>query len=264
MSRKKISDKVSNSITKAADEALKKMGVDPFEALKGDTKKSTNKSTKEKSDKASEPVNEILANEPYRIRAVVDWCDEAKKAGILSVVQIPDRILIDNDYSLKAIGDYISDITGFSHNGFILEWPPHHKDIDEFCQWELEKAKLNGVPDYDFDFRESYKKGDEIYVVRYYPNLNIKQKLKCKVRTVYPRMIVANLVNKECLCIGYNEKDNIFRHYGEANKFYDSINAVSEEEAEKAKAAKRKKQKEEAKEGNDESFEDTSDEAAAE
>ena len=47
----------------------------------------------------------------------IDWCvDNAEEQGFLpSEIEIPDEIDVDE------VGDYISDVTGYCHYGFVLE-----------------------------------------------------------------------------------------------------------------------------------------------
>lgn len=95
---------------------------------------------------------------------------------------------------------------------------------DEFCEWELQKAKLKNLPEPDFDFRAFYEKGCIRYFVRILPKLGEKQIHKLNLRTIYPRSIVGSEDKACCQCIGYAERNQIFDTYHEAKAFYDSVN----------------------------------------
>ena len=83
------------------------------------------------------------------------------------------------------------------------EWEKRSaKDNDEFCEWELEKAKLKGLENPDFDFRNFYEKGQTIYFIHILRGgINTKELKKLKIRTIYPRMMVCNEEKSCCQCI---------------------------------------------------------------
>ena len=104
------------------------------------------------------------------------------------------------------------------------EWEKRRAvDHEEFCQWELEKAKLKGVPEPDFDFRNYYEKGQTVYFVRVMEALGEKKIKKLYLRTIYPRMMVGSEEKSCCHCIGYNERDRIFLTPRDAEAYFKSI-----------------------------------------
>ena len=113
---------------------------------------------------------------------------------------------------------------------------------DEFCEWELEKAKLKGVPEPDFDFRSYYEKGETVWFVRVLGALGDKEIRKLYLRTIYPRLIIGSEAKTGCQCIGYNERDLIFRNYKDAEKCYKSIKLTSKYSSEEPEN-KRKRHK---------------------
>lgn len=139
------------------------------------------------------------------------------------------------------------------------EWEKRSaKDHDEFCEWELEKARLKGLKDPDFDFRNFYAKGQVIYYIHILRGLiNTKELKKLTVRTVYPRMLICNEEKVCCQCIGYDSKDLIFDTQNDANVIFKTINLADEKELEKAQN-KRKSKK-----GIDEYSDDENDEFEA-
>ena len=107
------------------------------------------------------------------------------------------------------------------------EWEKRHaRTHEEFCQWELEKAKLKGLPEPDFDFRNYYEHGEIVYYVRYSELLGVKEIHKVYLRTIDPRMMVGSQEKSHCHCIGYNQRDQVFRTPKEANDFYNSLQIV--------------------------------------
>ena len=123
------------------------------------------------------------------------------------------------------------------------EWEKRRpKDHDEFCKWELEKAKLKGLENPDFDFRNFYEKGQIIYYIQILNmGINTKELKKLKIRTIYPRMIVCSEEKACCQCVDYNEKDLIFDTQRDADAVYKTINLTDEKELEKTKSKKKSK-----------------------
>ena len=123
------------------------------------------------------------------------------------------------------------------------EWEKRSaKDNDEFCEWELEKAKLKGLENPDFDFRTLYEKGQTIYFIHILRGgINTKELKKLKIRTIYPRMMVCNEEKACCQCIDYNERDLIFDTPRDADVVYKTINLADEKELEKAKSGRKSK-----------------------
>lgn len=123
------------------------------------------------------------------------------------------------------------------------EWEKRSaKDNDEFCEWELEKAKLKGLENPDFDFRALYEKGQTIYFIHILRGgINTKELKKLKIRTIYPRMMVCNEEKACCQCIGYNERDLIFDTPRDADVVYKTINLADEKDLEKAKSGRKSK-----------------------
>lgn len=123
------------------------------------------------------------------------------------------------------------------------EWEKRRAvDHDEFCQWELEKAKLKGVPEPEFDFRNYYEKGQIVYFVRIMEALGEKEVKKLTLRTIYPRMMVGSEEKACCQCIGYNDRDQIFLTPRDADAYYKSIKLTSKYASEEPKS-KRKSRK---------------------
>lgn len=121
------------------------------------------------------------------------------------------------------------------------EWEKRNaKNHDEFCEWELEKAKLNGLENPDFDFRNFYEKGQIVYYIHILQGgINTKELKKLKIRTIYPRMMVCDEEKSCCQCIWYGAKDLVFDALKDANTVYKIINLADEKELEKAKSGKK-------------------------
>lgn len=105
---------------------------------------------------------------------------------------------------------------------------------EEFCNWELQKAHLKNLENPDFDFRDYYERGQTIYFISLLNgSIKTKEMMCLKVRTVYPRLIVALEEKSCCQCIGYESRNYIFTTAAEANKMYDTIDLEDEKEVEK-------------------------------
>lgn len=121
------------------------------------------------------------------------------------------------------------------------EWEKRRAvDHDEFCQWELEKAKLKGLPEPEFDFRNYYEKGQIAYYVRVMPSLGEKEVVKVTLRTIYPRLMVGSEEKGCCHCIGYNDRDKVFLTPRDADIYYKSIKVTSKYGSEEPKSRRKK------------------------
>lgn len=121
------------------------------------------------------------------------------------------------------------------------EWEKRRAvDHDEFCQWELEKAKLKGLPEPEFDFRNHYEKGQIAYFVRVMPTLGEKEVVKVILRTIYPRLMVGSEEKGCCHCIGYNDRDKVFLTPRDADIYYKSIKVTSKYGSEEPKSRRKK------------------------
>lgn len=116
------------------------------------------------------------------------------------------------------------------------EWEKRSaKSHEEFCEWELEKARLKGRENPDFDFRNFYEKGQVIYYILVLRGgIQTKELKKVKIRTIYPRMLVCTEEKACCQCIGYGDRDLIFETLQDANAVFKTINLRDEKELEKA------------------------------
>ena len=125
---------------------------------------------------------------------------------------------------------------------FEIKEEPKPKTHEEFCELELKKAIEKGLSEPEFDFRDYYEKGEIGYFVRYSKELGEKEICKVYLRTIYPRTMVGSEEKGCCHCIGYKQKDQIFKTSKEAQTFYDSLNIVSKYGSDKTKS-KRKRDK---------------------
>jgi hypothetical protein len=121
------------------------------------------------------------------------------------------------------------------------EWEKRNAvDHEEFCQWELEKAKLKDVPDPEFDFRNFYEKGQTVYFVNIMESLGDKEVKKLYLRTIYPRMMVGSEEKAACQCIGYNDRDKVFLTPRDADIYAKSITVTSKYGSDEPKSGSKK------------------------
>jgi len=220
-----ISENVSEQLEASVQEALEKI-----ENKKPKRHRRTKAEIENEAQIKKEKENQsIKSDTPSHIIAIVDeWDTDGEDVDLPRIIEIPDSLLV-GDYDIDTISDYISNTTGFCHKGFKIKWPEHHDNHDQFCQWEIEKAHLNGKPDPDFDFRNLYENGSKIYFVRKHDSLNEKIMHELTLRTIYPRMLVGVMDKNGCQCIGYGEKDYIFINRQDAKDYYDSLDGDIEE-----------------------------------
>lgn len=100
---------------------------------------------------------------------------------------------------------------------------------EEFCEWKLQMAKLKGLEEPDFDFRNYYKEGQEIFYIHILRGwFQTKEIKKLKIHTVYPRLLICSEAKANCQCIGYKNKDLIFQTLKDANAVYKKIKLKEE------------------------------------
>lgn len=139
------------------------------------------------------------------------------------------------------------------------EWEKRsHKDFEEFCEWEIQKAHYYNKPEPDFDFRNFYEKGQVVYYVRVFEKLGEKEIQKLTLRTVYPRMLIGCLEKGYCQCVGISSRDMVFETHKDALDCYRNIKVTSkygtefDDETGKKKRKSRKRVTEEVDEENNE------------
>jgi hypothetical protein len=233
----KISDKVSENLESAVEEALDTMGIEVDNNKEEiETKPKRKRRTKAEMQEEREAIERkqkeleskiIRCNEDTHIIATVEW-DSDDQSNIPNKVEIPDSILKD-DYNLDTISNWLSNTSGYCHKGFTLEWPNNHKNLEEFCQWEKEKAHIKGYEEPDFDFRDSYSTGEKVFLVRVYDNYKEKEFIEMTLRTVYTRDMVGVVDKKYCQMVGFNERDNLFTNKQHARSFYNSISFTAKD-----------------------------------
>lgn len=98
------------------------------------------------------------------------------------------------------------------------------KDFDTNQQNDKEQ-KPEKYP--GFDFNNFYEKGQKIFYIRVIEKLGIKEFLELKIRTIYPKTIVACEPKKATHCIGPESQDMIFTDRYSAVEVYNSIKIKS-------------------------------------
>ena len=78
-----------------------------------------------------------------------------------------------------------------------------------------------------FDFNNYYEKGQKIFYIRVLRKLGIKEFLELKIRTVYPKTIIACEEKKATVCIGPDTKDMIFVDKKLALEIYDNVEVTT-------------------------------------
>lgn len=62
-----------------------------------------------------------------------------------------------------------------------------------------------------FNYKDLYEKGQTVYYLRVLPNLNIKEVLQLKIRSVFSDIIIGcEPEGSQAIYIDISEKDNIF------------------------------------------------------
>lgn len=96
------------------------------------------------------------------------------------------------------------------------------KTIEEVCEEQLKKAREKGLPNPDFDFRNTYSKGQIIYYVDTNELVGTKKLLELKISSVYPRAIIAYEDMGMAHTIGLEDDEMIFLDRRDAESVYES------------------------------------------
>lgn len=96
------------------------------------------------------------------------------------------------------------------------------KTMDEICEEQIQKAKDRNLPNPDFDFRNSYSKGQIIYYVETNELVGTKKMLELKISSVYPRAIIAYEDMGMAHTIGFEDDEMIFLDRRDAESVYES------------------------------------------
>lgn len=99
------------------------------------------------------------------------------------------------------------------------------KDSDSKKQEDNKEKKPEKYP--GFDFNNYYEKGQKIFYIRLIEKLGIKEFLELKIRTIYPKMIIACEEKKSTHCIGPDTQDMIFTDRYSAVEAYNNIKIKS-------------------------------------
>ena len=246
MPKKKISENVSEQLESIAQEALQQLNPEEVEEKpkrKRRTKAEMAAAREEEERKSAEVAVLKCVGSSHITAKIVEWDKDKDDDTVLPMlVEIPDSILVD-DYDIETVSDYISDASSYCHKGFELIWPEHHEDQDQFCQWEIEKAHLEGKSEPDFDFRLFYQKGDKVYLVRNYDTLKTKEIIYMTLRTIYARMMIGVVEKQYCQCVGFSDRDYVFYNKSDALDYFNSIQAKTVDEYNEETGKKKRKRK---------------------
>lgn len=97
------------------------------------------------------------------------------------------------------------------------------KTMDEICEEQIQRAKDKNLPNPDFDFRNSYSKGQIIYYVETNELVGSKKMLELKISSVYPRAIIAYEDMGMAHTIGLEDDEMIFLDRRDAESVYESM-----------------------------------------
>lgn len=96
------------------------------------------------------------------------------------------------------------------------------KTMDEICEEQIQRAKDKNLPNPDFDFRNTYSKGQIIYYVETNELVGSKKMLELKISSVYPRAIIAYEDMGMAHTIGFEDDEMIFLDRRDAESVYES------------------------------------------
>jgi hypothetical protein len=99
----------------------------------------------------------------------------------------------------------------------------HMKTIDEVCEEQLQRAKDKGLPNPDFDYRQTYSKGQIIYYILTNELIGSKIMLELKISSVYPRAIIAFEDKGMGYTIGWEDADMIYLTHRDCEQAYKDI-----------------------------------------
>jgi len=100
------------------------------------------------------------------------------------------------------------------------------EQTDPVEQKELQSEQIKPtkvLQDPDFNFNDFYEKDQTIYFIRYFEKLGSKELLTLKIRSIYPRFMVACEDKQATVCMGPDVKDFIFLDKRLAKEVFEGI-----------------------------------------
>ena len=97
------------------------------------------------------------------------------------------------------------------------------KTIDEVCEEQIQRAKDNNLPKPNFDYRQIYSKGQEIYYIEVNELCGTKKMLELTVSSVYPRAVIAYEDRGMAHTIGVEDEEMIYLDRHECESVYNNI-----------------------------------------
>lgn len=88
---------------------------------------------------------------------------------------------------------------------------------------QINKAKEQGLENWEHDLRNDYERGNIVYYVEINPYCHTKELIDCKVRTVYAKSMICTIEDGECRVIGIEDIDKVFATKKDANHYYKHI-----------------------------------------
>jgi hypothetical protein len=88
---------------------------------------------------------------------------------------------------------------------------------------QINKAKEQGLENWEHDLRNDYERGNIVYYVEINPYCHTKELIDCKVRTVYAKSMICTIEDGECRVIGIEDIDKVFATKKDATRCYKHI-----------------------------------------
>lgn len=91
---------------------------------------------------------------------------------------------------------------------------------------QIQKAKEQGLDNWEYDLRNDYERGNIVYYVEVNPYCHTKELIDCKVRTVYAKSMICTIEDGECRVIGIEDIDKVFITKKDAMRYYKHIKTI--------------------------------------
>lgn len=99
----------------------------------------------------------------------------------------------------------------------------HSMTAETLSERQINKAKEQGLKNWEHDLRNDYERGNIVYYVEINPYCHTKELIDCKVRTVYAKSMICTIEDGECRVIGIEDIDKVFATKKDANHYYKHI-----------------------------------------
>lgn len=165
---------------------------------------------KDKYIKDTPDVNTVQKHSRDKYRVTKDKAEKTETKHIINV---------SVNRSIESVDSVLTERVELSNNGF----KTCSMTAETLSERQIQKAKEQGLDNWEYDLRNDYERGNIVYYVEVNPYCHTKELIDCKVRTVYAKSMICTIEDGECRVIGIEDIDKVFVTKKDAARCYKHI-----------------------------------------